>query len=147
LLAKERSWVVYHQLRSRAEGDERYVDEILRSPCTRGEVAGREEWRDEGRREGEKTHKLVNTLLNTLTSSINDITSVILGGLEQVLHETSETRQVGGDVWDTHDGTFCGGVSEGFVCKSVWSGVQRTKGRKGDNGVVIAFSWRLRVDR
>jgi hypothetical protein len=68
-----------------------------------------------GGNQGKETHKLINTLLNTLTPSINDITTVILWSLEQVFHETSETRQVGCNVGDTHYCTFCGSVSEWFV--------------------------------
>jgi hypothetical protein len=83
-----------------------------------------------------ETHELIDRLLYTLTPSIDDITSIVLpisiyltrrtrvkkkrkkaylGGLEQILHETTETGKVGGDIGDTHDGTFSGGVSEWLI--------------------------------
>lgn len=88
---------------------------------------------DERKEERKKTHELINTLLNTLTPSINDITTVILWSLEQILHETSETRQVGRNVGNTHYCTFCGSVSEWFVWESAFerSENDRREARRG----------------
>jgi hypothetical protein len=87
-------------------------------------------------RHAEETHKLIDRLLYTLTPSIDDITSVVLPisihhvrqtlvkkkrkkayfrGLEQILHETTETGKVGGDIGNTHDGTLSGSVSEWLI--------------------------------
>lgn len=61
------------------------------------------------------TDQLVDGFLDTLTSSVDNVTTVVLRDLEQVFHKATETRQVGGDVWNTHDGTFCRSVAERLV--------------------------------
>jgi hypothetical protein len=100
-------------------------------------------WRiKERREERKKTHKLIDTLLNTLTPSINDITTVILWSFEQVFHETSETRQVGCNVGNTHYCTFCGGVSEWFVWKSVFKRSENPRrAKRGEVDMISSHTW------
>ena len=45
-----------------------------------------------------------------------DPETTYLGRLEQVLHETTESRQVGRDRWDSHHGTFSRSVTPRLVC-------------------------------
>src|SRR6185437_14500461 len=47
-----------------------------------------------------RTHQLLDRCLHTLRPPINDVTPVVLWGFEEVLHEATETRQVGGNVGD-----------------------------------------------
>ena len=47
-----------------------------------------------------------------------DLQTTYLGRLEQVLHETTESRQVGRNRWDSHHGTFSRSVTPRLVCGS-----------------------------
>lgn len=59
--------------------------------------------------------QLVDRVFDTLHATVDDVDTVILATLDGVFHETTETGQVGGDGWNTHDGAFSRSVSPWLV--------------------------------
>ena len=50
-----------------------------------------------------------------LRTTVDDVATLVLRTFDEVLHEATETREVGGDRGDTHYGTFSGSVTPRFV--------------------------------
>ena len=65
----------------------------------------------------ENVGELLNRVLDTLAAAVDNVATVVLGRLEEVLHEAAETGKVGGDVGNTHDSALGGSIAEGLVVR------------------------------
>lgn len=59
--------------------------------------------------------ELINRVVDALGTAVYNVDTVIARVLDELLHVASETRQVGGDAGNTHDGTLGRSVSPGLV--------------------------------
>lgn len=67
---------------------------------------------------GEVEHdvrELIQTLVDRLHSTVDDVDTIIGWVLDEILHITTESGKVGGDGWNSHDGTFGRCVTPGLV--------------------------------
>ena len=58
---------------------------------------------------------MINTFIDGFHTAVNDVAAVIVGVFDEFFHVAAETREIGGDGWDTADNTFGRSVAPWFV--------------------------------
>jgi len=61
--------------------------------------------------------QLVHTVVDTLHPTIDNVDAIVLSIFNQLFHVAAESREVGGDGRNTHDGTLCGSVTPRLVVR------------------------------
>lgn len=61
--------------------------------------------------------ELINAVLQSDVTPVDNVNAIRLWIGDLLLHETSKTRQICGNAWDTHDGTFGRCVTPWFIVR------------------------------
>lgn len=59
--------------------------------------------------------QLVDTVVQTNVSTVHNVDAVGRGIGNLLLHKTTEARQIGGDTWNAHNGTFGRCIAPWFI--------------------------------